>query len=287
MRQQAAATQQLLQAPFQQQFAGGMGDWRGSSLPHQPPGLALTGAFHHLALQQCGGVPLAPPMGVMAQAAVHMQQLLPQPLPLQQQQQPLSQQQQQQLLQLQQSLLQQQWQQVPGQHVQYLQSHVQIVGQSQQPPVIVPAAASSRGAAAGAATGSMPLPGNPSGSDHCPFHVQLPKKLSGFQSLSHVWAWYTSPMAEAGNLSPKELEKRYESHWRTGKRNRQMWCHVMNVVRAVQQRVGTAVSGSHRGAQLDERQIVTQLDAERGAVRVATYIRKKLSASSSSGELVT
>lgn len=49
----------------------------------------------------------------------------------------------------------------------------------------------------------------------------------------------------------------------------------MAVVRAVQQRVGTAVSGSHRGARLNEQQIVAQLDVERGSVQVAKFIRNK------------
>jgi hypothetical protein len=58
-----------------------------------------------------------------------------------------------------------------------------------------------------------------------------------------------------------------------------MWCHVLAVVRAVQQRVGTAITGSRRGAQLDEQQIVRQLDEERGRVPVASYIRNVLPAS--------
>ncbi len=108
--------------------------------------------------------------------------------------------------------------------------------------------------------------------------MDLPTKLSGFQSLSHVWAWYNSPLAEAGGLSPNQLEQRYRSDWRSGRHNRKMWCYVLSVVRAVQQRVGSTVRGSHRGAQLDQQQIVQQLDAERGAMPVASYIRKHLKA---------
>jgi hypothetical protein len=292
MRRQQAATQQVLQAPLQQRPVGGMADWRGVNLPHQQTGLAVTGAFHHLALQQGGGLPLAQQMGVMAQAAVHMQHLLPQQmllpqlqeqqlqtqqqqqqLLLQQQVQQLQQQQQQQQLQLLQQ--QQQWHQVPGHQVQYMQSQVQLLGQAHLQPQLAPPVPGSYTAAAAVAASSVPLPGAPSGSGDCPYHVQLPRKLSGFQSLSHVWAWYTSPLAEAGGLSPKELEQRYGSYWRSGARNRQTWCRVMAVVRAVQQRVGTAVSGSHRGARLSEHQIVEQLDVERGSVQVATFIRNK------------
>jgi len=57
------------------------------------------------------------------------------------------------------------------------------------------------------------------------------------------------------------------------------------VVRAVQRRVGTAVNGSHRGAQVNPQQIVAQLDAERGPIPVAKFIRTRLRATP--GEWVT
>jgi hypothetical protein len=89
-----------------------------------------------------------------------------------------------------------------------MQTQVQILGLPQLQPQLVPPEPGSYEAAAAVAASSMPVPGAPGGSGDCPYHVQLPKALSGFQSLSHVWAWYASPMVEAGGLSPNELELR-------------------------------------------------------------------------------
>ena len=45
-----------------------------------------------------------------------------------------------------------------------------------------------------------------------------------------------------------------------------MWSYVMKVVRNVQHRLGASHRGSHRGAQLDEQQVLQRLDEERGAL---------------------
>lgn len=106
--------------------------------------------------------------------------------------------------------------------------------------------------------------------------MTLPRKLSGFMSLHHVYSWYKAPIAEASNRSPEQLETEYGSRWRPGAANRKMWCYVMSVVRAVQARKGQSKTGSHQGAMLNEEKIVQQLDAERGQWPVSKYVRDVL-----------
>ena len=313
MHQHQAAAEQVPLA-LVQQLQGGAGATaaQGRVVPLRvgmPYGQQVVGPQQLLLMMQQGGLIVSGGgyggVGVIYQQQLqqqHYQQqrvVVQQPMGVQRQMMGVQQQtitnqqllseQQPQLLQLQQGVPMPMWD--PRSAAAVPSGAVTLTAGSMGPPALptqlgsAHAAVQAPAAVHGPSTGDQCQRTTSSSSSDCPYHATLPRKLSAFLSLQHIYDWYCTGLPDAGGLSPRQLEVQYASRWRKGAANCKMWCCIHKVVEEVRLRAGGAVGKAVSDAVAQR--ILRQLDQERGKGTVAGYVRGTFGKTGKCLQLVT